>query len=92
MVSSFQLVVMQRVDSLSFVWFSIPPPYLFWIEAFCSSELLVPAPEQEKKENRIKPQVLIDVPYASLLSVSHFHCHLELGSHHFKKENKNKTC
>lgn len=92
MVSSFQLVVTGLVNSLSFVWFSIPPPYLFWIEVFCSSGLLPPAWEQEKGENRIKQQLLIGVPYALLLSVSHFHCHLELRSHHFKNENKNKTC
>lgn len=43
------------------------------------------APKQEKRPNRIKQHLLIDVPNASLLSVSHFHCHL-------KNENKNKTC
>lgn len=84
--NGFQLGVTQLVDPLSFVWLSIPPPYLFWIEAFCSSELLPPTPEQEEKENRINQQLLIGVPCASSLSVSH----LELHSHRFK--DKNKTC
>lgn len=52
--------------------------------------LLAPLGWKENRKKKKKSYWLVcHVPHCS---VSHFHCHLELSSHHFKNENKNKAC